>query len=442
MIVMKFGGTSVQDANAIQNVINIVSTRLKEKALVVVSAMSKVTRQLLRLAELAEQGNKEEVLKGIDSLKERHFEVASQLLDKENIETAKTEIAKLLSELQSFLLGISEIRELSDKSQAKILGYGELLSSWIVTLAFNKQGIKAKRLDARELLITNNNYLSAKPDIPLSSKKVKEEIVIGYKEAEVLVIQGFIASSTDGDSTVLGFEGSDYSAAIFGSICNADRVEIWTDVDGICVTDPRVVEKPRSISALSYEEAAEMAYLGARVLHPYTIEPCRAKNIPIYVLNSHNINYTGTIVDNARHEEITALAFRSDICLIRIDLPDFGQVTDALNFISQQFKQYNINISLLNTDTSAIILTADKQESIDEACESIRQKYSLYIEKNKAQISIVGRNISKKTGLIDVINKISPNAELLSIGAKQMNISFVINLEDLDHTINQLYKEV
>lgn len=296
MIVMKFGGTSVQDAEAIARVREIVRSRLEERPLVVVSAMSKVTRLLCEMAEAAGRGEREKTDTLLDALLERHHIVAEDLLadDAELFMQTIVRIDDLWDELAVFVDGICETGRLSDCDNARIISTGELLSSVIVSAALNAGGIACRWLDARDLVVTDENFLSARPDLEATCANVRA--AVQAEDADVLLTQGFIARTEAGDASVLGFEGSDYSAAIFGMCCDAGRVEIWTDVDGIRSADPRIVTATRRIPVLSYEEAAEMAALGARVLHPLTIGPARSKDIPICVLNSHEPEGAGSKV--------------------------------------------------------------------------------------------------------------------------------------------------
>ena len=296
MIVMKFGGTSVQDAEAIARVIEIVRGRLAEHPLVVVSAMSKVTRLLCGIAEATIAGDREQVDTLLDDLLSRHHRVAEDLLadDAQRFMQTIVRIDGLWDELATFVDETCGTGRLSDCDHARILSTGELLSSVIVSAAMDAAGLDCTWLDARDLMTTDENYLSARPDLEATRANVREEAC--GTTAGVLLTQGFIARTFAGDPAVLGFEGSDYSAAIFGMCLDASRVEIWTDVDGIRSADPRIVAQTWRIPELSYEEAAEMAYLGARVLHPLTIGPARSQGIPICVLNSHQPEGSGSRV--------------------------------------------------------------------------------------------------------------------------------------------------
>ena len=296
MIVMKFGGTSVQDAEAIARVRDIVRGRLGERPLVVVSAMARVTRVLCAIAEAVRNADAARAEELLNDLLLRHHDVAEDLLSDDADLFIQTimRIDDLWDDLASFVEDICARGRVSDCDEARIISTGELLSSVIVSAAFNAGGLSCTWLDAREMIVTDENYLSARPDLTQTCLNV--QAAMQEEDAAVFLTQGFIARTTEGDLAVLGFEGSDYSAAIFGMCLDASRVEIWTDVDGIRSADPRIVAATRRIPRLSYEEAAEMAYLGARVLHPLTIGPARSKDIPICVLNSHDAQGLGSVV--------------------------------------------------------------------------------------------------------------------------------------------------
>lgn len=296
MIVMKFGGTSVQDAEAIARVRDIVRGRLGERPLVVVSAMARVTRVLCAIAEAVRNADAVRAEELLNDLLLRHHDVAEDLLSDDADLFIQTimRIDDLWDDLASFVEDICARGRVSDCDEARIISTGELLSSVIVSAAFNAGGLSCTWLDAREMIVTDENYLSARPDLTQTCLNV--QAAMQEEDAAVFLTQGFIARTTEGDPAVLGFEGSDYSAAIFGMCLDASRVEIWTDVDGIRSADPRIVAATRRIPRLSYEEAAEMAYLGARVLHPLTIGPARSKDIPICVLNSHDAQGLGSVV--------------------------------------------------------------------------------------------------------------------------------------------------
>lgn len=313
-LVLKFGGSSVRDAAAIRRLVEIVRDRSAERLVVVVSAMAGVTRRLQDLAGLAPSDGA--ACAGImDELAARHQEAASDLLsdDVESFMSCLAELDGVFDSLEQLVSDIAEAGQLSDRDHAAVLGCGELLSSILVSHALEGCGPGCRRLDARELIVTDSDYLSARPDMPATFAAVRQALpgVDG-----IALTQGFIAADAAGDPTVLGFEGSDYSAAIFAAATAADELQIWTDVDGIRSADPRLVPDTVRIPEISYEEAAQMAHLGARVLHPLTVGPARDAGIPIRVMNSSNPSCEGTLVSFGSPDErgrgIKALALLTE----------------------------------------------------------------------------------------------------------------------------------
>ena len=282
---MKFGGTSVRNKEAIERVISIVSNRMSENPLVVVSALSKVTRLLCEICKEAEAQHVDKVNELLADLRERHVSLAESLLsggDGSRLEKCVADMGSVLDSLSEFAHGVCCIGELSPRSYARIVSTGEILSSMIIAAAMNESGLATRWLDARKMILTDCNYMSASPDLTTTEANVKRLVSEASKGVSVIITQGFIASASDGATSVLGFEGSDYSAAIFGMALDASRVEIWTDVDGIRSADPRIVSDTVCIREVSYDEASEMAFLGARVLHPLTIEPA-GKRTSLYM---------------------------------------------------------------------------------------------------------------------------------------------------------------
>ena len=351
MIIIKFGGTSVQNEEAIGRVISIVSGKLKEKPLVVVSALAKVTRLLCMLAEEAEAQHEDGVKDLLRQLRERHFNLARNLLaERPNLlENCLQDVERLISDLETFVGGVCMIGELSPRSEARIISTGELLSSTIIAYAFNANGITCHWIDARRMITTDDHYLYARPDLEVTEANIKRIVGLESRGADLILTQGFVASTNKGVTSVLGFEGSDYSAAIFGMALDAERVEIWTDVDGIRTADPRVISHTGKIDVVSYEEAAEMAAMGARVLHPLTIEPARKKNIPIKVLNSTNPECEGTMVvrSDQAPDGPKSIAFRDGILFVKVTSDKLEGVTSMLGKVFATLYPRRIPVTLL-----------------------------------------------------------------------------------------------
>ena len=321
MIVMKFGGTSVANFEAITRTIFIVGGKLDQKPVVVVSALSKITDLLYRISDAAASRNETYTRELLDQLRQRHTDLAGELLSQSMMkDEAGAKVNEICDGLDSIVMAVCSLGELSDRNKAIIISKGEYLSSTIIGYAMNAKGIRTRWVDARSMMITNKSYLKAEPDTDAIVAKVPEIVAEAYEGMDAVITQGFVGVTPDGEPTVLGRGGSDYSASLIGLAVDAERIEIWTDVDGVRTADPRRVPNTRNLEKISFEEAAEMAHFGAKVLHPLTIEPAVKKNIPIYVLNSMNPSGKGTaILRNELIEDgVKSVSFKENIKVINI----------------------------------------------------------------------------------------------------------------------------
>lgn len=443
---MKFGGTSVKDAEAIHRVISIVRGRMQERPLVVVSALSKVTRLLCSIAEDAEVRHLNEVNDGLDALRDRHMSLAAELLsgDGDILAGCIADINSLCDSLADFVHGVCQIGELSPRSYARIVSTGELLSSRIVAAAMNVEGVSCRWQDARELIVTDCNYTSAVPDMAVTEANVRRLVPEACKGVSVVLTQGFIGSSTEGSPSVLGFEGSDYSAAIFGMALDAERVEIWTDVDGIRSADPRKVDTTLGIDRISYSEASEMAFLGARVLHPLTIEPARKKNIPVYVLNSMAPDHSGSVV---AHDVMSAgpktVALKDDIEYIEIVSSRIIGIAAMLARIFGVIGKYGLKVCLVASSESSVKFTVEeKQGSFEDVVASLRSEFDVMVYHDKAQVSVVGRNVALTEHLQETMLQAIGGAKvhMASQSASLLSTSFVVDKADADRIVANLHR--
>ena len=444
MIIIKFGGTSVQNEEAIGRVISIVRGRLNEKPLVVVSALARVTRLLCAIAEEAEAQREETVKDLLAQLRERHFNLAGNLLAgrPDLLKSCLEDVEALISSLETFVGGVCLLGELSSRSEARIISTGELLSSTIISYAFNANGISCHWIDARRMITTDDNYLNARPDMAVTEANIKRIVGLEYRGADLVLTQGFVASTEKGATSVLGFEGSDYSAAIFGMALGAERVEIWTDVDGIRSADPRVIGDTRKIDVISYEEAAEMAAMGARVLHPLTIEPARKKNIPILVLNSTNPSCEGTLVirGDQAPDGPKSVAFKEDVLFIKVISPKLDGVTRMLGKVFASLYPRRIPVTLAKaTESEVFLVMPEERVALQEALEEIGKWADVTVYRDKAFISVVGRNIVGFEGLGDKVISVSGKVHLANVSANMMSENFVIDRDRLQVTLESLH---
>lgn len=430
---MKFGGTSVKDKNAIERVISIVRGRMADKPLVVVSALAKVTRVLCGIAEEAEAQHLKEVDELLDSLRDRHTSLAVELLsgNPEILNNCVSEVNAVLDSLTDFAHGVCQIGELSPRSYARIVSTGEVLSSKIVAAAMNVYGLSCRWLDARKMIVTDCSYMSAVPDLAATEANVRRFVPEAAKGVSVVLTQGFIASSVEGSPSVLGFEGSDYSAAIFGMALDADRIEIWTDVDGIQSADPRKIADTHRIDRVSYDEASEMAYLGARVLHPLTIEPARRRNIPVHVLNSMSPDAPGSVVT---HECVAVgpktVAVKDDIDYLEITSPKIVGVTAMFAGVFNAAETNAVKVVLAAASESKVGVTLESgQPGFEAFVQQLRKKFEVMVYKDKAEISVVGNAVVTAPGLVDKMTAAASGANvyMMSQSPSMLSISIVVD---------------
>ncbi len=453
MIIMKFGGTSVRDREAIERVTDIVRGRLRDKPLVVVSALAKVTRLLCLIAEEAQARHITEADNLLASLRDRHTSLAAELLAPDGEGTAGNSGDNLLSdcfsrvnaicdELTEFVRGVCRIGELSQRSYARIVSTGEVLSSVIVAAAMNARGIRCGWLDAREMIVTDVEYMSASVDLAATEANVKRIVPEASKGVSVLLTQGFIASSADGSASVLGFEGSDYSAAIFGMALGAERVEIWTDVDGIRSADPRIVPDTERIGRVSYEEASEMALLGARVLHPLTTLPARRKNIPICVLNSMNPSCEGSFVTrDAEQPGPKAVAVRDDITYLEIRPGESAGVSALLSAVFGEAEARTVKAGLVCVSDSLLCLTVEAGKSgTEEFIEAISGKFDVIAYRDKAQVSVIGKDVVLLPGLADKMLRCAKRIYMMVHSPSLLSSSIVTDKDEAAAAATALHK--
>ena len=442
---MKFGGTSVANCEAITRTISIVGDRLAQKPVVVVSALSKVTDLLYRITDCAGARDREAADGYIDDLAARHTELAKELLkDSGSCAEACAKVEEICRELRDFVGAVCSLGELTDRSRARIISRGEWLSSTIICYAMNARGIVTRFVDARRMIVTSDCYMKGEPDMAAIAARVPEIVAEAYSGADAVITQGFIAATAKGETTVLGRGGSDYSASLIGMALDAERIEIWTDVDGVRTADPRIVPDTKSISRISFEEAAEMAHFGAKVLHPMTIEPAVMKNIPVYVLNSMNPAGEGTaILQSDRIEDgVKSVSYKENILLLNIFSTKMINVSSFLQKVFAIFSQYKVSVDLISTSEANISLTMDGNQDIDEVVKALSEFAEVDVDRDKAQISVIGKNIVNLRGLLKqtMASLKDCNVYMISQGASFVNISFVVDRSSMKDAVREVHK--
>jgi aspartate kinase len=448
MIVMKFGGTSVEDANAIRNITNIVTREISRKPIVVVSACAGITNQLLHTATLASQGKKEEALNSVITIESRHKKIVKDLFDGDTQKFLNKHFSLIAEELTALVNGVAVLGELTPRSLDTFAVYGELMSSFIIHHYFESQKIKSFWVDARSFMKTDEHFTKASVNVDSTEQQLKDIVLPKVENGYVVMTQGFIGSSSNGITTTIGRGGSDYSAAIIGALLNAGEIQIWTDVDGILTSDPTVVRDAKKIKVMSFNEAAELAYFGARVLHPETILPAVKKNIPVRVLNSKNPVSTGTtIVAKPKIDKrcvVKSIAYKEGITLINIVSTRMFLAHGFLENIFDVFHKYETVVHTVATSEVSVTATIDNVKNLSQIVRELKHFATVTVSEKKAIVCIVGDNLRNSPGLaVKMLAPISDiNINMISQGASEINLSFVVDEDYVDDVVIRLHQEL
>lgn len=445
MIVMKFGGTSLEDARAIEHAASIVKSRLADQPVVVVSAMASVTDQLLAMGRAAGAGDRDTALNLCRALRERHYNTAGELLGTGVFTQFHSELEGEFDALDELLRGIAAVGELTPRTLDLVAAYGELLSSRIVTAAFSGRGIDATWVDSRECIVTDTTHTRAAPLLEETNERLNARLKPLLSAGRAPIMGGFIGATRAGVTTTIGRGGSDFSAAIVGAGLDAQRIEIWTDVDGMMTTDPDVCPDARRIRVISFDEAAELAYFGAKVLHPATVLPAIQKNIPVYILNSRNPACEGTqITARAPHcrNFFKAIAAKKRITIVDVAAPRMLLAHGFLKAIFEAFDRHRVPVDVVSTSEVSVSLTVDSNESIPALAADLAKLADVKYEGRKAIVCLVGENLRETPGIAArVFGELADvKIRMISQGASEINLTFVIEEEDVPGVVRRLHR--
>ena len=447
LVVMKFGGTSVEDPAAIGRTAAIVAGRVAQgkKPVVVVSAMAKVTDQLLRAAAAAAAGDRTGALAISSRLRSRHRDTACVLVKNPADSVAlQTLIDQKFDSLDEILRGLSAILELTPRISDLIVSFGERISSRMVAAAFRERSIDAAHLDARDIIVTDSQFQRAAPLDAIIEKRALEHLQPHVTAGRVPVLGGFIASNEAGVTTTLGRGGSDFTGALLGSALSADAIEIWTDVDGIMTADPRVCPDALRVKVISFEEAAELAYFGAKVLHPATILPAVKKNIPVYVLNSRNAACEGTRITSLAPpcgSPFKSIAVKRKLSIIDVVASRMLMTHGYMKDIFTIFDKHQCPVDMVSTSEVSVSLSVDSNDKLPAIAADLSQLADVKYEGRKALVCLVGDDIRGRSGMAaQVFNAVRHiNLRMISQGASEINMSFMIDEDDADEAVRSLH---
>lgn len=448
MLVMKFGGTSVEDATALHKVVEIVVAQRHRVPLVVLSACAGVTNALIDAGRKAAAGKSDEALAVFASLQLRHNRIADELLGAQS-NRAKESFETDFDFLRRLVFGLSIVNELTPRALDQIVAHGERWSSSLLALALEARGIPVTLVDARTVMITGNEFTKATPLFDIIDEKAQQIVLPLLNEGNVVVTQGFIGSTRDGSTTTIGRGGSDYSAAIFGAALHAEEIQIWTDVDGILTADPSIIADARRIKEMTFNEAAELAYFGARVLHPATILPAVQKNIPVRVLNSRRPDGEGTLI--TQHAVlrpdcvVKSVAYKEGITVIGIQSTRMLMAHGFLARVFDVFERYKKSIDVVVTSEVGISLTVDDSSRLDEIVRDLSEFADVSVEKEKAVCCVVGERMKSTKGIaarvFRALAEAQVNIELISQGGSEINLTFVVDEANIAPAVRALHRE-
>jgi aspartate kinase len=445
MIVSKFGGTSVADGDAIRRVAAIVAARADERPLVVVSALAGVTDALLALASVVHSGTREEIVAAVDALVTRHEAVAEGLPD------ADQAMATVRADAEALLNSVTPAagRRLRPAEMDCLLGHGELWSSRLVAAAMVGVGLRAAWVDIRPIMVTDDRFGRATPHVAVLAAHARECLGPMLEGGLIPVTQGFIGATPDAVTTTLGRGGSDFTAALLGAALGATKVEIWTDVDGLMTADPRIVPSARTLPAASYDEAAELATFGAKVLHPATAMPLVREGIPIVVLNSRRPELPGTVIEPAAELErmgdspIRSISWKRGITVINVRAPRMLGAYGFLRAMFEVFERHEVVVDVLASGEVSVSLTVEDRARLEPVVRELSELGEVWLDDRRAIVSVVGIGLRTTPGLASRIFRAVPpaNVEVISQGASAINMTFVVREEDGPDVVRRLHRE-
>ena len=443
MIVVKFGGTSVGDAAAIERATEIIRGRLSRRPFVVVSALAGTTNSLLAIAEQAQKGQLIGALRGVEGLRERHLDETSRLLGDGGLGAdVAADLSVMFDELASLAEALSVLGHLTPRSLDAIASIGERASSHLVVATLCARGIPAQVIDPGEVMITDDHFTRAEPQTELIADATQRIIRPLLASGITPVVGGFVGATTTGITTTLGRGGSDYSAALFGAALRAEAIEIWTDVDGMLTADPRVVKDSRLIEQIRFDEASELASFGAKVLHPSTIAPAVKIGIPVFIYNSRNPGGTGTrITFDAPRRPVSAIAGKKDVTLLRIRTPRMLLAHGFMRRIFEIFDEHRTSVDVVATSEVSVSMTIDDPTHLDALLGSLTALGDVSVERNRGIVALVGAGLGDSTSTmaqaLKALGKIKVHMVSLSSGG--INLTLLVDGDQVQEAMRRVH---
>lgn len=436
MIVMKFGGTSLGNAARFGQVVSLVKSRIKEKPIVVVSAVGGITDLLIQGAKQALTGKfPEETFK---KMKNIHLGIIEKhQLGRQFVEVSCEELSRLYR-------GILSLREFTGRTHDLVVSFGERISARLLAECFQKNGVPAKAYDSWEVGFTTNSSFTHSRLLPESEKKIQKTL---RNQKNLPIITGFIGKDSEGRITTLGRGGSDLTASLIGAAVGVETIEIWTDVSGIMTADPKIVPKARTLPSVSFQEAAELSYFGAKILHPQTIEPAMKKNIPVLVKNTFHPEHPGTLIlpGASKKAGLKAITAKKGITILHLYSTGMLETHGFLVKVFQILDQQKISVDVVSTSEVSLSLTLDNTDGLNSAVPQLSEFAEVFVEKDRAIICLVGEGLKNTPGVagrvFSILGNAKINIEMISQGASQINLTFLVESANADKSIKLLHQE-
>lgn len=443
MIVCKFGGTSVADAAAITRVIDIIEGKQAQRPVVVVSALGGATNQLLDIANKAANGELLVALQLVEQLRDRHQrEAAALLAGSAEADELAIEISATFDELAHLAEAFRTLGYLTPRSLDAVAAIGELLSSQIVAAAFRQRGLPAVYVDARDVMRTNDFFTKAEPDVDGIRRAAQERLVPLLLQGRIPIMGGFVGATATRVTTTLGRGGSDYSASLVGAAIDASAIEIWTDVDGMLTADPRVIPAARLIERISFDEAAELAAFGAKVLHPATIAPAVQRGIPVFVFNSRNPGGTGTMIAfDAPRLPVRAIAGKRATTMVKLRSSRMLLAPGFLRRVFEVFENHRTSVDVVTTSEVSVSVTLDDATNLAAILQDLAAFGDVSVSPRAGLIAIVGAGIADGgQALAQAIAALGPiPVHMASLSATGINFTLVIDDEQVVPAMQRLH---
>lgn len=449
-LVMKFGGTSVADADAIRRLAGIVHRQVGSDPagvppVVVVSAMGGVTDALFGAIRDAEAGATAQARRTVETIAARHRSAADALLSGERRASLGAVSEPEFERLLQLLDRLAQQREGSAASIDAVAAIGELVSSRLVAAALVEAGMRAEWIDARHVIVTDANHGGASPDLEATTAQTDAHVAPVRRQGRIAVMGGYVGATASGVTTTLGRGGSDYSAAIIGAALGADEIHIWTDVDGLLTADPRVVADPMVVPRVTFAEASELAYFGAKVLHPSTMLPAMARNIPVRILNSRHPERTGTLITADSHAEThapAAIACKRGVTVVDITSTRMLMAYGFLRRLFEVFERFRTPVDVVATSEVSVSVTVDDTRSLGDIVEALRRFAEVSIEPDMAILCAVGEALRGDPSIFAravMVLKDTP-LRLVSQAAGRRNVTFVLRDRDVPEAMGRLHE--